>query len=138
MLAIVTSACEQRQTAPLAGDYERSSVRFLEEGRELPMPTDGPIAAALPSSLRLDNASHFAATAEGGEMSGSYFQERDSTFFVQHVKGQQRVVNSGLVSGDIVEVRWFPTSDEPLPMDAQIALRFVRNKASGRTGRSPH
>src|SRR3954462_15659476 len=26
MLAIVTSACEQRQPAPLAGDYERSSV----------------------------------------------------------------------------------------------------------------
>ena len=138
-LAIAMSGCSHRsQTTPVAGDYPRSSVRFQEKGHERLMPTDGPIASSLPSSVRFDNSGHFAATSEDGEMSGSYFQERDSTFFVQHVKGKQRVVFAGRVSGDVVDVRWFPTPDEPLPAEAQIELRFVRNRASGQSGRVSH
>ena len=139
-VTVATLGCaRQQQSTPLAGDYPRASVKLMQNSREVPVPTDGPIAAALPTSITLDNANHFAAASENGAMSGTVLLERDSIFFVQHAKGQQRVVLAGRAADDAIDVHWHPAlSDEPIPDGTDVELRFVRNKASGRRGRFPH
>jgi len=139
--ATVTAlGCAQpRESALPAGEYPRSSVRLLQGRREMPVPTEGALADALPPSIRLDNANHFAVDSGEATMTGTYFVERDSIFFVQHVRGHQRVVFAGRASGDRIDVHLLPAlGDESIPAGMDVELSFVRNKAGGRKGRFPH
>ena len=116
------------QSLPKAGDYPRSRVQLRQGRRTLPVPREGPLADALPTSMILDNSQGFAVeTDERRVMSGKYRLERDSIIFDQYVKGEIRRVFAGRSFGDtIVVVHWRPPSDdEVVPAGVDVELRFV-------------
>jgi len=104
----------------------------------LPVPTEGPLVDALPTSMKLDNTNGFAVESDETRlMSGKYRLERDSIFFDQYVAGQIRLAFVGRVLGDTIEMRWRPSSDdELLPSGVDVELRFVRKPA--RYSKFPH
>ena len=103
-VAIATIGCARhKQNAPLAGDYPRSRVRLMEGGHLLPVPTDGPLAEALPTSMKLDNANSFAVESGDAQVSGKYRLERDSIFFDRYARGEIWLAFAGRVFGDTIE-----------------------------------
>jgi hypothetical protein len=126
LLAAIGCA-KHEQRPPLAGDYPRSRVQLKQGRRMLPVPTEGPLADALPTSMKLDNSMSFAVeTDEKRLMSGKYRLERDSIIFDQYKAGEIRRAFAGRAFGDTIEVLWRPPSgDEVVPAGVNVELRFV-------------
>ena len=126
LAAIGCAGHEQRP--PQAGDYPRSRVQLKQGRRMLPVPTEGPLADALPTSMKLDNNKGFAVeTDERRLMSGKYRLERDSIIFDQYLAGKIARAFAGRAFGDTIEVHWRPPSDdEVVPSGVDVELRFVR------------
>src|SRR6185503_5439433 len=115
------------QSPPKAGDYPRSRVQLKQGRRRLPVPTEGPLADALPTSMKVDNNQGFALESDETRlMSGKYRLERDSIIFDQYVHGEIRRAFAGRAFGDTIEVHWRPPSDdEVVPSGVDVELRFV-------------
>ena len=130
LLAAIGCA-QHEQLPPQAGDYARSRVQLKQGRRMLPVPTEGPLADALPTSMRLDNTQGFAVeTDETRLMSGKYRLERDSIIFDQYSRGEVRRAFVGRAFGDTIEVHWRPPSDdEAVPSGVVVELRFVLRPA---------
>ena len=126
---LASIGCAQREQSPLrAGDYPRSRVQLRQGRRILPVPTEGPLAEALPTSMKLDNNKGFAVESDETRlMSGKYRLERDSIIFDQYVAGEIRRAFAGRAYGDTIEVHWRPPSDddEVVPSGVDVELRFV-------------
>ena len=93
----------------------------------LPVPTEGPLADALPTSMKLDNNKGFAVESDETRlMSGKYRLERDSIIFDQYVAGTIRRAFAGRAFGDTIVVHWrSPSDDELVPPGVDVELRFV-------------
>ena len=130
-LAGALGCAGHKQSTPSAGEYPRMNARLIENGRVLPVPTEGVGSIQLPSSLKLDNANHFALETEESEMSGVYFLERDSIFFVQHEKGQQRVIFAGRSFDDKLVVYW-KSETATSASGPRLELTFVRDRSHDR------
>ena len=121
----------REQKPPQAGDYPRSRVQLTHGRRTLPVPTEGPLADALPTSMKLDNNNGFAVESDETRlMSGKYRLERDSIIFDQYVAGEVRRAFAGRTFGDtIVVVHWRPPpsddEEEVVPLGVDVELRFV-------------
>lgn len=128
-VAVTGCAPHTQASAPQAGNYPRASVRLIEGKHDLPVPTEGPLADAFPTMLRLDNAHSFAAESEAGQLSGKYRVEGDSLVFEQYKGGTHWPVYTGRLFGDTIVVRWLTAAgDEPVPTTTAVQLAFVLAK----------
>src|SRR6185503_8011733 len=94
------------QSPPKAGDYPRSRVQLKQGRRRLPVPTEGPLADALPTSMKVDNNQGFALESDETRlMSGKYRLERDSIIFDQYVHGEIRRAFTGRAFAPAVQRR---------------------------------
>ena len=125
--AVASIGCTHTPASePQAGNYPRASVRFIEGKHDLPVPTEGALADAFPTMLRLDNARSFAAESEAGRISGKYRVEGDSLVFEQYKGGTHWPVYAGRLHGDTIVVRWLNAAgDEPVPSTTAVRLAFV-------------
>lgn len=131
-LAVAGTGCARhtQPSTPQAGNYPRASVRFVEGKHDLPVPTEGALADAFPTLLRLDNAQSFAAESQAGRISGKYRVEGDSLIFDQYKGGTHWPVYAGRLSGDTIVVRWLTAAgDEPVPASTAVQFAFVLTKA---------
>ena len=136
-VAAIGCARHEQASTPQAGNYPRVSVRFIEGRRDLPVPTEGPLAEAFPTSMMLDNSSSFAVESGAGQMSGKYRLEGDSLFFEQYKHGTHWPVFAGRSFGDTIVVRWLTAAgDEPVPSSTAVQFAFVLRKE--RQKRFPH
>jgi len=128
-LAAIGCARQKHTTTPAAGDYPRSSLRMIEGKHDLPVPTEGALAEAFPTSMKVDNSASFAVESGAGRMSGKYHIERDSIFFDQYKGGDNSPVFAGRAFDDTIVVRWLTAAgDEPVPASTAVQLTFVRTK----------
>ena len=128
--AVAAAGCTPRaQTSPPAGTYPRTSVRFIEGNHDLPVPTEGTLADAFPTSLTLDNSQSFAVESGAGRISGKYRVEGDSLIFDQYKGGTHWPIYAGRLFGDTIVVRWLTAAgDEPVPTSTAVQLAFVLSK----------
>lgn len=129
--AVAATGCARhtQPSDPQAGNYPRASVRFIEGKHDLPVPTEGTLADAFPTLLRLDNSRSFAAESEAGRISGKYRVEGDSLIFDQYKGGTHWSVYTGRLFGDTIVVRWLTAAgDEPVPTSTAVQFAFVLSK----------
>ena len=129
--AVAASGCARHTSpsVPQAGNYPRASVRLIEGGHDLPVPTEGALADAFPTLLMLDNAQSFAAQSEAGPISGKYRVEGDSLIFEQYKAGTHWPVYTGHQFGDTIVVRWLTApGDDPVPTTTAVQFAFVLKK----------
>ena len=129
--AVVATGCapHTQPSSPLAGNYPRASVRFIEGSHDLPVPTEGPLADRFPTLLMLDNRQSFAAESDAGRISGKYRVEADSLIFDQYKGGTHWPVYTGHLFGDTIVVRWLTAAgDEPVPTSTAVQFAFVLKK----------
>ena len=129
--AVAVTGCGRRahSGSPEAGNYPRVSVRLIEGKHDLPVPTEGALAGAFPTLLRLDNAQSFAAESEAGRISGKYRVEGDSLIFDQYKAGAHWPVYVGRLFGDTIVVRWLTAAgDEPVPPSTAVQFAFVMTR----------
>lgn len=129
--AAVATACapHTQASSPQAGNYPRVSVRLIEGSHDLPVPTEGALADAFPTSLTLDNSQSFAVESGAGQISGKYRVEGDSLVFDQYKGGTHWPVYTGRLFGDTIVIRWLTAAgDEPVPSSTAVQLAFVRTK----------
>ena len=137
--AIAATGCapHTQTSSPQAGNYPRTSVRFIEGRHDLPVPTEGTLADAFPTSLMLDNSQSFAVESGAGRISGKYRVEGDSLIFDQYKGGTHWPIYAGRLFGDTIIVRWLTAAgDEPVPASTTVQLAFVLSKT--RQTRSAH
>lgn len=127
IVTIAIACATQGRSIPVPGEYTRSSVRLMEGGQVLPVPTDGQFGAAIPSTLNLDNANGFVAESKDAQLNGHYRLERDSIFLDQDTDKGARLAFAGRATGDTLDVHWTPASGVR-SNEWDVELVFVRSK----------
>ena len=136
-VAVIGCLPHEQASTPQAGTYPRVSVRFIEGRHDLPVPTEGPLADAFPTSMMLDNSSSFAVESGAGRISGKYRLEGDSLLFEQYRHGTHWPIFAGRQFGDTIVVRWLTAAgDEPVPSSTAVQFALVLRKE--RQNRFPH